>query len=857
MVSSLGAASAMALSARAADAQASAAVAPTAPPTLSGSPGASSAPAIAEVVVTARRVSENIQKVPETVTAVSAQQLKQQNINSIYDLVNTAPSLSVATEFNSLLPNYSIRGLATGVATYFAESPGVPAAAGAPFLDIDSVQVLNGPQGTLFGRSSAAGAILITPTHPSLDKESGYLDVVGGDYGRVQLTGVVNIPLIQDTLGLRLAASYDHVDGYTREIGTDQYLDEINNAQFRASLEFRHENFSNFLTINYTNVNQAGTSELLAAWNPDIALYNLPPAYGPAVFGGVCTQAVAAHLSPSAGACVSQRLGLLSTIVSSFNAETARLAAGGSAVRSVPASYNGAPAFEKERYLNIVDVSGLDLSGVGPLEINLKNIFSYQSFNDDAGGPSDGIGGRANFAGAFTTGPLEGYVGNNNEVGNQVSASLGPATSIYNEDLQIHAKTSGGLFNGTAGIFYTYNDIPRDLGGTANIYQIFSGVLNPNLGYNSASGFSDGGFTQEVALYTQETLDVARWIHGLSLTAGYRYSWDDTKFNSLAAVGPDLVTGAYTPGASSQSSTTSNGYNYTFSVSEQITPNWLIYGTIARAYVPGGVNTIAQSGSGLPNYTPTYAPEIVLDKEIGSKLTIRGDGFTAQLGADAYINDFTNIFEQFTGQVGSASVAYNENVAGARLWGVELYGTIIPSKSVEIRFSYNYNNDHYTNWVGQDPFNIAQPGQAICVTASPAGSCYLNLKNNPFPFTPSNQAHVTVVYHIPVDEAVGRIDLSLTGYFQSREYYEAAAARDLQLFPAGLNGVSQAPYATLNLRLDWHNFLNTQIDAALSVNNATDEIYATGKFPQLQTLGFSDVNYAPPRMIAFELSRRF
>ena len=67
----------------------------------------------------------------------------------------------------------------------------------------------------------------------------------------------------------------------------------------------------------------------------------------------------------------------------------------------------------------------------------------------------------------------------------------------------------------------------------------------------------------------------------------------------------------------------SQGYNYTYSVSEQATDKLLFYGTVSRAYVPGGVNVIGE-GLGLPEYTPTYGPEVVLNKELGREIRLLG-----------------------------------------------------------------------------------------------------------------------------------------------------------------------------------------------------------------------------------------
>jgi iron complex outermembrane receptor protein len=835
--------------------------------------------AVQGVTVTARKVEEDIQKVPVMVTAVSGAQLKQQSINNIYDLRTTAPSLTVNFFFTSLLPNFAIRGLSTGVTTYFSEAANGPAAV-EPFMDISQVQVLNGPQGTLFGRSSAAGAVLITPVHPNLDAVGGLLDVTVGDYGRRQLTGVANFPLVQGELGLRIAASADHVDGYTRFIGTSRRLDEVNNQQVRVGLEFRKGRFDNYLVASYAHVNQSGAGNVLTAVNftpadlgGPFSLYNLPgllgPALGPAVFGGICAQSVSLGFSPDIATCQNQRAALLGAIKPAFQAELARLAAGGSsAIRSEPANVFYTPDFEKEKHYAVVDVAQYDFD-LGSVKLNLKNIFSFDSFTDVFAGPLDGIGGRALLGIGDTTGPLDSVIGSANYLGARVTTRLSPPVLGYLNDFQVHANLSDGLLVGTVGVFYSDSEIPRDVAGTANVYKVFSGVFTPDLGFQSATPFSAGGYVSELAVYTQETLDLSRWAHGLSVTAGYRYSWDKQLFKTYEADHnydfPAFTPGSpgtLAPGAPGSTGTSTSGYNYTFQVSEQVNPAWMLYASVNRAYVPGGTNHLIQTGANLPNYTPTIAPEIVLEEELGTKFTLNVRNLVGRFGADIYNNDFTNIVKSFYAFYHGASVGYNENIAAAYLRGVEVYGDIVAAQSWEIRFSYNYNQAHYTKWTASDPFNVAQPGDPECVPASPPGLCYLNLTNNPFNLTPSQQGNLTVVYHVPIDPELGGLELSATGYFQSRVYqFSAAPAREVALFPGDrkdvLKAVSQAPYATLNLRAEWQNAGNTGVNLALFVDNVTDTVYARSLAPQTQTLGFGVATYAPPRMFGFEISRKF
>lgn len=807
---------------------------------------------LTEVIVTARRVEENVQRVPATVTAVGAEQIRTQNIVAVMDLQTISPSLSVASYFNDLNERFAVRGLSAGVTTYFADAPCCGGVGSLPFMDIGSVQVLNGPQGTLFGRSSAAGAVLIYPQKPDLNNWGGLVDGTVGNYGRVQGTGVVNIPIVADHLAVRLAANANHVDGYTHLLGTSQSLDGIENQQYRATVEFKAGNFENELIASYLNVDEPATSLVLAAANPNFALYNVTN--GPARFTAVCTTAVAQGFATNVGDCINQRTTLSNNIGNRIRSELVRQS-NPDAARSTYPSYDGQELFNKVRHGSVVNVTDYDFGNIGQLALNVKNIFSYDSYTSDSAITDDGLGGIAEegaFANAFYS-----TFGSNNEIGNRMDARLGPPQLTYTEEFQVHGNLKDGLLVGTIGAFYQYQQAPQDSAGTTNFYKLFSGVSNPNLGYNNAVGFIDASNSHESAWFTQFTLNLDQWIHGVSLTAGYRDSWDDSLLTTRTPV-LNLATGVYAPGgAPSTTTTASSGYNYTFSGSEQFTQRVMGYVTVARAYVPGGVNALGQAATSLPSFSPTYAPETVLEEEIGLKTEFDLGSMHARLNFDFYNNDFSNIFQTFTGLIGATSVRYNVNIAAANLKGVEVAGTLLPFTGMDLSFGYSYNDAHYTKWTGQDPFNLAKAGDPGCVPSSPAGLCFLDLTNNPFPLMPAHQGHVTASYTLPVDPQIGDLVLSGTVYAQSRVFFEATAARDLQLLPGNLNGVSQAPYATLNLRLEWRNIKTSGWNAAVFANNATDELYATGKIPQLQSLGWSAANYAPPRMVGLQVWKKF
>jgi iron complex outermembrane receptor protein len=853
----LGAASAAALAAGAAKAETTAAPAQPA----ADSPQVELAP----VIVTARRVKEDLQKVPVSVTAISGKQLEQQSIVTPSDLQFAVPSLTVNGVFGHLTGSYAIRGLSTGVVTYFSEAPGGPTQVGMPFFDLSSTQVLNGPQGTLFGRAGAAGAVLITPEHPDLSKFGGSVDLNVGDYGREQLTAVVNLPIITDELALRLAYHKEHIDGYTSlsgnsvtgTPGSSQKLDESNSDSFRAALEWKHGAFDNYAVYSLIDVDQTPGGQVLSGANPSVALLNLPTAYGPAVFGGICATAVADGLSSNVNACISQRLNLLSEAKATLVGEAARLAAGGdSAVRSTIASAD-LPAFEKLRHQDLVDVAQYDFGNLGFTTLSVKNIFSYQTDTSVTSWTVDGVGGLLEEAVAASTG-IQQYSLSAQQNGNLGTGGEGPPVQTFTDEVQLHGDAFDRLISWTAGGFYQGVEYPTNLAGVPNIFKVYAGTLTPNLGYSAAFGFQDGGHSTEEAGYGQATIDLSRvGVHGLSITGGIRDTWDNTNQPSLTPV-IDYVTGALSPGALIPATAKSSGVNYTVAVNEQVTKNVLLYVTSRQGYVPGGVNEVIGATSGnLPNFTPVYQPETVQDVELGVKADFTLGDMRGRLDADLYRDNFTNIQEQFTASIGAQSAIYEENVAAARMQGAELHLDLLPAKDWEFSLNYSYTDAQYTKWIGEDPFNVAAPGEAVCIPTSPAGYCFLDLHKNPFPYAPANQASLTVRYHLPVDPAHGGVTASMTGYYQSREYLINGAQRVLQLLPNFLNAISQPQFATLNARLEWDNIEGSRWKAAIFVNNLTNTTYALAGTPQIFSFGVATKLYAPPRMVGVNLSYAF
>src|SRR5262245_26794095 len=165
-----------------------------------------------QVIVTAQRREESVQRSSLAISVVSASALQQAGVTQARDLATIVPGLSISLA-GAAVQTY-IRGVgntgtdANGESDIAYSINGVyisrPSGIGPIFFDLDRVEVLKGPQGTLYGRNASGGAINLITRRPELGKFSGNVEAEGGDFGRVRVNGGVDIPL-GDTFALRVA----------------------------------------------------------------------------------------------------------------------------------------------------------------------------------------------------------------------------------------------------------------------------------------------------------------------------------------------------------------------------------------------------------------------------------------------------------------------------------------------------------------------------------------------------------------------------------------------------------------------------------------------------------------------------
>jgi iron complex outermembrane recepter protein len=175
--------------------------------------------ALEEVVVTARKLSENVQDVPESITVFSAEEISAARIQSIVDFADLTPNLDIRRaeapgEFYMTIRGISQANRGDAPVTMVVDGATLPFANsfGRPLFDVSQIEVLKGPQGSLYGQNAIGGAIIVTTKQPTNDL-SGYLDVSDGNYNDATVTGSLSGAIVPDRLLFRVAGNYHNDDG--------------------------------------------------------------------------------------------------------------------------------------------------------------------------------------------------------------------------------------------------------------------------------------------------------------------------------------------------------------------------------------------------------------------------------------------------------------------------------------------------------------------------------------------------------------------------------------------------------------------------------------------------------------------
>ncbi len=257
--------------------------------------GAASAQSISdEIVVTAQRQEQSLQDVPIAVSAFGGEELDNRQIESLQDIQFNIPSFSFSrTAFTGSA--VSLRGIAS-FATGATTEPSVsvhlndvfiaaPRLFETEFFDIERLEVLRGPQGTLFGRNATAGVVNVITNKADPSEISGAIDAEYGNFNSVKVKGALNLPIVQDVLAARIAGTIIKRDGFATNVFTGNDIDDRDIFAVRGSVRWQPtDNTTVDFTASFFREEDNRQRATATLCNPDPIVGCTP---GPLSFGGV------------------------------------------------------------------------------------------------------------------------------------------------------------------------------------------------------------------------------------------------------------------------------------------------------------------------------------------------------------------------------------------------------------------------------------------------------------------------------------------------------------------------------------------------------------------------------------------
>ena len=201
---------------------------------------------IEEIVVTAQKRAQSIQDVPIAVSAFDSDFLDDAGVDDVLELQFFVPGLTIYNNQTAAQTNFNIRGVGTaGNSLSLESSVGVyvdgvyrsrQSSAINDLVDVDRVEILKGPQGTLFGKNTASGAVQFLTVAPSVEQSDGYVEVNGGSEGYLNFNGAINVPIVEGKAAARLSAGYTERDGYVDNLTSGTELNDRDRYSLRGQL---------------------------------------------------------------------------------------------------------------------------------------------------------------------------------------------------------------------------------------------------------------------------------------------------------------------------------------------------------------------------------------------------------------------------------------------------------------------------------------------------------------------------------------------------------------------------------------------------------------------------------------------
>ncbi|NJR80031.1 TonB-dependent receptor [Sphingomonas corticis] len=688
---------------------------------------------IQDIIVTAQKRSETLQDVPIAVSAFSEQSLRAQGLDGASNLVQSIPNVSF--QRRGTRNNFQIRGIGTqlsalsgddGVGVHQNNVPLTSNRLGeAEFFDVERVEVLRGPQGTLYGRNATGGVVNVITNKPT-SEFSGSATVELGNYGSARYFGYINAP-ITDTLNLRVAGFGLQRDGYVENLLTGGDLDSRNIFSGRITLGFEP---SSTVRAYFMYEGFSENDNRSAAARKQLCLKDP----GPSSINGVATGAT--QVAFTAGC---QQVGVYGDNVYGTTNQLSTF----SGILARQFGIQPRDSLENKfvsRDLRETEVVGRPLFRAvsdlftfsGEIDIaeglTISSLTSYNENHDDRLG--DATGGYSS-----VTFPISPLLPN----GLATSAQMGVSDRLrydnglfndnkqFSEELRLQSSFDGPFNFNVGGIYLKYK--------AHSITYVNSTVIDTLARAISARGgtpiyidpnpfpdFTGHNYFQNNSYFDLESAAVLGELYyeltdTLKVTAGARYTDDNKKL--LGARGTLLVPGqglSFFPEQETSFREVTGRLNVDWSPVLSFTDKTLIYASVSRGYKGGGFNSPLVAEVGLP---AEFEPEFVNALEVGTKNTLANGRLI--LNVTGFYYDYTNY--QIARSVNRSSFVQNIDTTVA---GVEFEGIAEPIDGLRINANIGYLHTKITEGEVVDTFYRTQGDPTYVYANGTNGGCILN-----------------------------------------------------------------------------------------------------------------------------------
>jgi outer membrane receptor protein involved in Fe transport len=710
-----------------------------------------------EVIVTAEKRETSLQDTAIAVSAFSGDELDRQQITNALDIQMNVPNM-LMSKGNFTGANISIRGIGTNAVGSSADSGtgihlnGVYLNSSrifeAEFYDTERVEVLRGPQGTLYGRNTTAGVVNVITKKPTEEME-GFVEMQLGNYGTKKFKGAFNMPLT-DTLSTRIAGFSLERDGYTKNVYDNSYIDDRDMYSIRwTTLWQATENTDVTLMVHHFNEddNRMRGQKQACTKDPDGILGCLPGSLGYETTNGAAT------ITGS----------LLGALPIPFPADDYANSVNPKDLRKVNMDFK--PTYEADETVTSLEIN----HDIGDLTLTSVTGYSDSSFNgrDDY----DKSVASEVWPIPVTMALPSGYddVTVNYAYGADESSS---DPHQFSQEFRLASNYDGDVNFLLGGFYLTYEN--------ENHYYVYNSGLalfGQLTGLPENQHFYDN-HTLSYQLDTSAVFGELYWSvnEKTDVTLGLRYT-DEEKESTQRTVylgflsNPNVAGGGYESFGNDWQETTGKA-NINYHLNEEI----MLYATLARSYKSGGFNTLSADSPLLDPVTGDpdlayFEPEFINSLEVGAKTRLLDN--TLQANFTAFYYDYEDM--QVSKIIAQSSV--NENV-DSTIYGLESELLYAPDENWTFSWNVAYLNSEVSDFSSVDPTDPNQMGttdgilsvfgnNVLAADGSPGIEA--DLDGNQLQQSPEWSTTVGVSYNMMLSNGMG-LQAGTTYYWQD-EYY--------------------------------------------------------------------------------------